>query len=258
MSEAASPSPAPADPTSRRSGRASEDESTNGSKILAVVLALLCGGMGYGLYKRNASANAQAEADAKANGGLSNQVSELRTKLALELSNTMVAQSNHQVLSDRYKAALVNASNRIVQVSLLLSNAQHEASVAEAELPAKAAIIALLEAHRDELQRQVAALPVLEHGIVDLKDQLAQARFAYAALSETLGRARVEQATLERRLEDPGFLRTQAKRVEEAAEIRRRAAAQERIDPSDPRVRLELQPDGTVRPAISDIPQARK
>src|SRR5262245_2897830 len=171
MSEADSPSPAPAEPTGRRSGRASEDESTNGSKILAVVLALLCVGLGYGLYKRNASANVQAEADAKANGGLSNQVSELRTKLALELSNATVAQSNHQVLSDRYTAALVNASNRIVQVNLLLSNAQHEASVAEAELSAKAAGIALLEAHRDELQRQVAALPVLEHGIVDLKDQ---------------------------------------------------------------------------------------
>jgi hypothetical protein len=61
----------------------------------------------------------------------------------------------------------------------------------------------------------------------------------------------MENAELDRKLQDLAFLRLQAKRVAESAEIRQRTAAGQRINNYDRRVRLELQPDGTVQPAVT-------
>ena len=84
-----------AEPARRRPASASSESSGGGAKVIAIVLAVVVAGLAFTLYKRNSSAGAQADADAKTIGSLSNQVTELRTKLALERSNLEVAQSNH-------------------------------------------------------------------------------------------------------------------------------------------------------------------
>ena len=225
--------------------------SGSGMKIVAVILALVAGLTGYALYNSKGAATQQAEADAKSIATLSNQVNELRTKLALETGMQGIVQSNHQFALTRRTAELIGTSNRLVQTALLLSNAQYEAHLAQGQLPPQAAAIATLEAHRDQLLRELTVIPGLQREIADLKDRNQQALFAQAAQQEVLSRIRTEKAGLERLLEDPAFLRLQANRSEDAIELRQRAAANRRTRSTDPRVRLDLQPDGTVRPATA-------
>lgn len=234
-------------------------ESTGGAfKIIAILLALVAAGLGYALYHKGAHSGAQADADAKTIGSLSNQVGELRTKLALEHSNLEVAQSNHQALIHRRTAELNVTSNRLVQTTLLLDRAREETHIAQSQLPAQAAAIATLEARRDELQREVMLIPGWVNEAAEWKKKFQESQFSQAALQESLGRALTEKAGLERKLEDPAFLRLQARRADEAIELRQRAAANQRINPTDPRVRLDLQPDGTIRPALTATKAAEK
>lgn len=241
----------PTAPTRRRSSSSSPENSGGGAKILSAILAIIVGGLAFALYQRNTSGTARSGADAKTISSLSNQVTELRTKLALEHSNLEVAQSNHLSVLSRRTADLMTASNRLVQTALLLDRAREETRLAQMEIPARVAALATVEAQRDELQRQAALIPELQRTVAGLKEKLQQAQFAQAGLEETLGRARASQAELERKLEDPAFLRLQARRAEEAAEMRQRTAAGQRVRVSDPRVRLDLQPDGTIRPAVT-------
>ena len=74
----------PAATGGRRNSNSSSEESGSGMKILAAILALVAGLIGYALYSSKSASAQQAEADAKSITTLSNQVSELRTKLALE------------------------------------------------------------------------------------------------------------------------------------------------------------------------------
>ncbi len=218
-------------------------------KIVAVILAIGLGATSFFFYKSKGAASQQADTDAKSIASLSNQVNELRTRLAMETGMQGVAQSNLQFTIGRRTGELSVISNRHFQTSLLLSNAQHETHAAQSQLPAKAAAIASLEAHRDQLLRDLEAVPALQREISDLKQRSQQAQFAQAALQETASRLRTEKANLERLLDDPAFLRLQASRSEDAAETRQRLGSKQALRSSDPRVRLELQPDGSVRPA---------
>ena len=232
----------------RRNSSSDSEESGSGIKILAAILAVVAGLIGYALYSSKSASAQKAEVDAKSITTLSNQVSELRTKLALEQGTQGISQSNHQFALSRRNAELIMTSNRLVQSSLLLSNVQHEMHLLQSQLPAKAAAIATLEAHRDELLRELAVVPGLQLQIAELKERNQQALFAQAAQQEAISRVRTEKASLERLLEDPAFLRLQARRSEDAIELRQRNAANKRTRSTDPRVRLDLQPDGSVRP----------
>ena len=242
----------------RKSSRGSSDASDGGSKTILIVAAVLIVVLAFVLYRRNSSANAQAEADAKAMASLSNDVTILRTKLALEVSTAGVAQSNHQATLDHRTAEFLTLSNRLGQISLLLEQAQQSKQAAQNELADKTAAMATVEAQQEEMRRQITTIPELQREAAELNARLYQASGAQASLNETLGRTRLELADLHRQLQDPNFLRLQEKRAQEAAELRQRAAAHRRIDTSDPRVRLELQPDGTVRSAIATVAPPRK
>ena len=63
-----------------------------------------------------------------------------------------------------------------------------------------------------------------------------------------MGRMRVDMAETDRLFDDPSLLRLQVKKAEDAAKIRKAAAAGQRVHITDSRMQLELQPDGTVRP----------
>lgn len=227
--------------------RRGNDDESSGGKVLPIILVVIILGLGFALFKRGSSASAQAEADAKTIASLSNRVSEIETRLVLEKSNIEVARTNHQAAFDRRTAELLVTSNRLVQTRQLLDRADTELTAVRHDVSARATAIGALESQREELQRTAAVIPRLEREAIELRKQLARTQIDRAALQETLGRARAEKADLERKLEDPLFLKLQERRVLEAAEMRQRAAAGQRIDISDPRVRLELQPDGTVR-----------
>jgi DNA repair exonuclease SbcCD ATPase subunit len=232
-----------------RDNSESNEESGSGMKVLAAFLAVGLGAIGFFFYKSKEAAVQQANADAKTIATLSNQVSEVRTRLAMETGMQGIAQSNLQYAVSRRTGELSVVSNRHFQTTLLLSNAQHEAHAAQSQLPTKAANIASLEAHRDQLIRDLEVIPALQREIAELRRRLQEITFAQAATQETISRLRTEKANLERLLDDLSFLRLQASRSEDAAELRQRAASKQPIRAGDSRVRLELQPDGSVRPS---------
>lgn len=241
----------PSTQSASRRRNAPEESSGGGGKILAIILTVLVLGLGFALFKSNRSAGAQAEKDVFTISTLNSNINELRTKLVLEQGNAGVARSNQQSILDRRTTEAMLMSNRVVQTALLLSNAQHQAQSAQTDLQTKAAAIASLEAARDDLSLRLEPLPSLNKEISDLKNKLTLVTRERDQTMEALGRSRLDFANLERKLDDLPFLQLQARRAEESAELRRRAASNQRIDASDPRVRLELQPDGTVRPVIA-------
>jgi len=239
----------PNQPASRR--RNEPEESGGGGKVLPIILGLLVLGLGFALFKRNSGGAAQTEKYTNEIARLTNNILELTARLTKETNSAFVAQSNLQAVLDRRTAELASFSNRLVQTRQLLDREAAELLAARNEISAKATALGALEVQRDEWHRQAASIPGLEREIASQKEKLNRGQIDYVFLQETLGRVSAEKADLERRLQDPLFLRRQALRVEQAAELRQRAAANQPIKIIDPRVLLDLQPDGSVRPAIA-------
>lgn len=246
----------PNQPATRR--RNAPEESGGGGKVLPIILGLLVLGLGFALFKRNSGASALSEKHMNEVATLKSNMLELTTRLSKETNGAFVAQSNLQAVLDRRTAEAVSFSNRLVQTRQHLERAEAELLAARNEISAKATTLGALEVQRDESQRQAAVVPGMELEIASLKAKLNKGQFDFVALKDTLGRVSSEKADLERKLQDPLFLRRQALRIEEAAELRQRAAANQPIKILDPRVLLDLQPDGTVRPAIATSTPPKK
>jgi chromosome segregation ATPase len=219
-------------------------------KAFVIILSVACVGLAYGLYQSNSSAGREATAAETQLKAFTNQVDELKTKLMMTQGDANHAQSNLQYLVNLRVGDLANTSNRLVQLNLLYRAAQTEARTAQSELQSLAGKLAVLEAERDGLQRGLAAVPVLERRVVEMRDKLASAVSERNSLLQELGKLEVDKADLQRKLEDIGFLRTQLARVEENAALLRRLAKAGHSAALDSKARLELLDDGTVRPAI--------
>ncbi|HEU0010654.1 MAG TPA: hypothetical protein VFT34_12630 [Verrucomicrobiae bacterium] len=238
-------------PPAGRRRNAPEESGGGGGKVLAILLGLLVLALGFALFKRNSGAAAQTEKYTTEIATQKSNVLELTARLAKETNSAFVTHSNLQALLDRRAAESTSFSNRLVQARQQLERTEAELLAARNELVAKTTGLGALEAQRDEWQRQAGIIPGLEREIAAQKEKLNKGQIDYVSLKETLGLVSAEKADLERKLQDPLFLRRQAQRVEQAAEVRQRAAAKQPINLYDPRVLLDLQPDGTVRPAIA-------
>ena len=219
-------------------------------KSVAIILGVLCAALAYGFYKRGASADVEAAAALKLLESQTNQIRQLETKLALEHGTSGQTISNLQYHLSRRDASLTYTSNRLVQANLLVSAAQAETRSMQPELSSKAAQVAVLEGERDELVRRLAAIPVLEKLVAELKTKLGGVTADRDFLSSEINRLGVEKADLERRLEDTSFLRTQLAKAEEDAALKRRLIKSGTSASVSSKARLELQADGTVRPLL--------
>ena len=240
-------SSAPNPPASRR--RNAPEESGGSGKIVSIILGVLVLGLGFALFKRNSGVAAEAEKHTNEVATLKSNNLELLTRLDKATNGAFLAQSNLQAVLDRRTADLASFSNRLVQTRQQLEREEAALLAARSELSAKATALGALEVQRDELQRQAAAIPGLEREAAAWREKFNKGQFDSVSLQESLGRVSLEKADLERKLQDPLFLRRQAQRVEQAAVLRQRAAAQQPINVTHPRLQLDHQPDGTVRPA---------
>ena len=220
-------------------------------KAFVIILSVACAGLAFGLYQRNSSADREATAAETQFKTFSNQVAELSTKVAMGQGEASHVQSNLQYLVTLRAGELANSSNRLVQLNLLYRAAQTEARAAQSEAQSLAAKLAVVEVERDGLQRGRAAVPVLERMVTETHEKLASTVSERNALLQDLGKAEVDKANLQRKLEDIGFLRVQLTRMEENAALLRRLAKAGHSATADPKARLELLDDGTVRPALS-------
>jgi len=219
-------------------------------KALLIILSLACVGLAYGLYQVNSSTGREAAAAETQLTAFTNQVDELKTRLLMKQGDANYAQSNLQYLVTVRTSELANTSNRLVQLNLLYRTTQKEGQAAQAESKSLTGRLAVLEAERDGLQRGLAAVPVLERKLSETQDKLASAVSERDAWREAFGKLEVDKADLQRKLDDVAFLRLQVARAEENAAVLRRMAKAGPGAAVDPKARLELLEDGTVRPAL--------
>jgi hypothetical protein len=239
----------PNQPTPRR--RTEPEESGGSGKVLAIILGLAVLGLAFALFKSKSGVAAQEEKLTSEIATQKSNVVEYSTRLSMETNKALVVQSNLQALLDRRTAELASSSNRLVQTRQQLERAEAESYTTRNELASKITALSAAEAQRDEFQRQAAAIPHLEREVAMQKEKFNMKLLELANSQETLSLVRTEKADLERKLQDPLFLRRQATRVEQAAVQRQRTAANQPSKLADPRVLLDLQPDGTVRPAVA-------
>lgn len=131
----------------------------------------------------------------------------------------------------------------------MLQSAQKEGHSVQEQLQARIARVAVLETEADDLRRRASHVSESESLTREKKAlrQLAEVTRERDALQTRLGAALVENRSLQAQLFDPEFLERQMKDAETAADIRRRMASARAGTAPDPRMKLELQPDGTVR-----------
>ncbi len=227
-------------------------------KTPVIILCVVSAGLGFGWYKSSSGATQQAETMARQNESLSNQVAELRTRLALEHGTGAQVQSNLQFIAQQRIVQLLNTSNRLIQTHLLLKSAHAEAQDSQLELQNKVARIAVLESQYEELKGRLEALPPLHRQVAEAKDKLVALSLDREKLLEQLQRLQFEKAEWMSKLGDASFLRLQLARAEEDAEARLRLAKAGKSAPVDKKARLELKEDGTVRPVLSANTQAPK
>ncbi|HKX60287.1 MAG TPA: hypothetical protein VJS65_00565 [Verrucomicrobiae bacterium] len=218
-------------------------------KAYVIILAALCVLLGYVIYKRNDSANKQIGAITKDQLSLSNQVKEVTTKLMMSEGTANTTRSNLQYLVDKRTADLNVLSNRIVQTHLLLQNAEKQGHATDEQLQARIAKVAVLETEIESLRRAAAsaANDPSAREAESLRKQLAGVSRERDELKVQLGVLQVEHSELQTKLFDLEFLERQVKDAEEAAAIRRRMASARTGASPDKRMKLELQPDGTVK-----------
>ena len=165
-------------------------------KILVIILGIACAGLAYGLYQSNSSANKQDEAAATHFQSLSNQVAELRTRLALEQGTASHSHSNMLSAIDRRTGEMLNASNRLVQLNLLYRTAQAESRNTQADLQSHAARLAVVEAERADLQRRLAVIAPLENKLTEVKEKLSETAIKQNSLLQEVRQLELERARL--------------------------------------------------------------
>ena len=220
-------------------------------KVPIIIFGLVSVGLAYGLYQRNSSASMEAEQAVKQFETMSNQVAEVRTKLALEQGTSIQSLSNAQYAVTRRTSDLLQLSNRLVQTTLLLKASQSEAREAHASLQSKAAQIAVLETQQADVQRQLQVIPDLRRQLAEAKEQSSPIAAERDSLAQENRRLSLELADNFRKLNDPAFLQLQLNRAEQDMETRLRLAKAGTSATVDKKARLELQPDGTVRAIVA-------
>ena len=220
-------------------------------KVPVIILSLVSVGLAYGLYQRNSSAGTETEQAVKQFESMSNQVAEVRTKLALEQGTSIQSLSNAQNAVTRRTSDLLQLSNRLVQTTLLLKASQAEARDAHTSLQSKAAQIAVLESQQGDVQRQLQVIPDLRRQLAETKEQSSPIAAERDSLAHENRRLSLELADNFRKLNDPAFLKLQLDRAQQDMETRIRLAKAGSSVTVDKKSRLELQPDGTVRAVVT-------
>ena len=220
-------------------------------KVPIILLGLVSAGLAYGLYQRNSSAGMEAGQAVKQFETMSNQVAEVRTRLALEQGTSLQSLSNAQHAVTRRTSDLLQLSNRLVQTTLLLKASQTEAREAHTSLQSKAAQIAVLESQQGDVQRQLQVIPDLRRQLAEAKEQSSPIAAERDSLAQENRRLSLELADNFRKLNDPAFLKLQLDRAQQDMETRIRLAKAGSSVTVDKKSRLELQPDGTVRAVVA-------
>jgi chromosome segregation ATPase len=211
--------------------------------ILGAALVILCGV----LYMNSSQAKAQNQKAVTEIASLSNQVTELSTRLVLEGVKATDAQSlasSNLALCVRQLAALSNtqthAKAQLASTQDALQKSQADTAARQAQLDALQPQLAAAQANVELLNAEVLQLAPSRKSLVAAQQKISE-------LTAELGVLRVQFAELSKQVEDPGFLRLQSEKARDLAKLRKRQAEAKPDAPPDKRAPLVLLPDGTVQ-----------
>jgi chromosome segregation ATPase len=219
-------------------------------KAAVIILGALCAIMAYALFQRGVTATGRIDELTTNQVALSNQIAEARTRLVLAEVTSAKAVSNLEWNLTRRTSDLNVVSNRLVQTHLLLQASQKEEQAVRAQLESRVARVAILESENASLTERIRRPGEYENAVKErdgLRRELAEVKRERDTLQTRLGAAQVEKEQMQGQLFDLEFLERQRRDAETAADIRRRMATMRAGASADPRTKLELQPDGTVR-----------
>jgi len=222
-------------------------------KAVAIILGLLAVLFAYLFFGKTAAVTAAASQVATNQIVLTNALRKFETELMLTNQIASELRSNLQSLVDIRTAHLNVFSNRLVQANLLLQTAEEAQRKAQTELQVLAASNAVLVLRGEEADEASALATRLEAQLVSERRRGFTNAMARDSVAVQLQSLSLEYAELARRLDDVTFLRTQLEKAEEAAALRKQAAVRP-LKPTDRRLPIALQPDGTVRPVTLSKP----
>jgi septal ring factor EnvC (AmiA/AmiB activator) len=196
------------------------------SKIVAILLVLICLALGGGLYLRDASAKKEKMADTETINELTNTLAKTTANLDMQ---KLVNETLERDLDNRIQEVKVY-SNNLATVSSNLDKAQLEAKVAaeasKAEVLRRDAKIAELEAERDGLNKKMTDLTGniadLQGKISDTQRRLDSSEGDRDFLLKELKRLQTEKAELERQFNDLVLVREQVRKLKDELSLAKR------------------------------------
>lgn len=209
-------------------------------------LSLACLVLAAALFLSHRKSQRALDSSVKQSETYSNEVAELRTKLHLAEATALQSQTNLQGMLDKRVSELVNASNVVVQIRAMLTSAQQETARAQRELQIRAERIGALETQSRDLARQVESLRLTEKELAETRENLRLTSGERETLLEESQRRQLENADLQRKLNDLQFLRWQMEHVQTDQQTAKRLANARPGSRPDFRRPIIMRPDGTV------------
>ena len=197
--------------------------------VVALVLVLVCVGLGIALMAIKKQATIQQRDLTEQNGSLSNKLVEINDQLedqrqtnAVLVSDLEVRRKAFEVLTNKYTRVLSNlaqVSNNLVKTEVALKTSQEETAQRDAK-------IADLEAQNQALDKQAldlsTAITNLTQQIKETRRKLATSEGEKGFLEKELKRLMAEKAELERQFNDLAVLRAQVSKLKEELSVARR------------------------------------
>jgi chromosome segregation ATPase len=230
--------------------------------VVGLALALLCALM-FSQKKSADKATAQARADAQS---LSNQIAGLKVKVTEQTAKTVTCQDGYS-----NRVAEVRAlSNRLARMTATLEQARTEARSAQAQAKKQSEESSALERQVTSLAQDktdlTTALESTRSELAAIRQQLHAADQQVAALTQTLNGTRAEKDELSHQLNNLSALEARMADLRAAHKARRPTptrleahgatteAGQASLSPFQKNVKLQLQPDGSVKLVKMDDP----
>lgn len=196
------------------------------SKIVAILLTILCLLLGAGLAYRHTTATTEKRQDVKTITHYSNEVVDVTRKLKEQELVNVSLERDYTTQSEELK----HYSNRIValnaNIAKVQSDAQSAAETAKEELRRRDTRITELESQRDGMTQKMNELTNsitgLELQIADTQRKLEASEGDREFLLKELKRLQAEKSELERQFNDLAQLREQVKRLRDELSISRR------------------------------------
>jgi chromosome segregation ATPase len=191
-------------------------------KVVIVILAIVCVGLGLALFAVKQRADDQHKKDAASIASLSDQAV-AATKQVDELGQVNLAYSNELVTT---RQEMTQFSNSLTAATVTLADTRNSLAGAQNEITNLNTRISDLEAQNKALDQQAVALTnriaQLSASIEETENKLAVAETNRDFLQRELQKQLAEKAELQRKFNDLGELRAQVKKIRDELFVARR------------------------------------